>query len=59
MNSGAKDKAQGKARETKGRIKEAAGKMTGRPDLEQKGTEEKIAGKVQHKIGQIKNVFGK
>lgn len=59
MNSGAKDKAQGKAREMKGRVKEVAGKVTNRPDIEKEGTDEKTAGIVQHKVGQIKKVFGK
>jgi uncharacterized protein YjbJ (UPF0337 family) len=29
------------------------------PDMESEGHSEKLAGKVQKKVGQIKNVFGK
>ncbi|MDO8725030.1 MAG: CsbD family protein [Candidatus Methanoperedens sp.] len=40
-------------------MKEAAGKITKNTDLEIEGNEEKIEGKVQEKVGQIKKVFGK
>jgi uncharacterized protein YjbJ (UPF0337 family) len=43
----------------KGKIKEIAGKLSGNPRLEAKGKGEKIAGKVQRKIGQVKKVLGK
>jgi uncharacterized protein YjbJ (UPF0337 family) len=36
-----------------------AGKITNNPKLEAKGKAEKIAGKVQEKIGKVKKVFGK
>jgi uncharacterized protein YjbJ (UPF0337 family) len=36
-----------------------AGKVTDNPTLEAKGKTEKIAGKVQEKIGQVKKVLGK
>ena len=36
-----------------------AGKITDDPKLEAKGKAEKIAGKVQEKIGQVKKVLGK
>ena len=35
------------------------GKLFGNPELEAEGTGEKIAGKVQEKIGQIGKVLGK
>jgi uncharacterized protein YjbJ (UPF0337 family) len=38
----------------KGKIKEMAGKVAMNPDLEAKGKDEKRAGKVQEKIGQVK-----
>ena len=59
MKSGDKDRSQGKAHEVKGRIKKAVGKLTHQPRLEGEGKDEETAGRVQHKIGQIKNVFGK
>ena len=59
MKSGTKDQAEGAFHELKGKAKEIAGKATDNPKLEAEGTGEKIAGKVQGKIGQVKKVFGK
>ena len=43
----------------KGKVKEIAGKLSDNPKLETEGTGEKIAGKVQKKVGQVKKVLGK
>jgi uncharacterized protein YjbJ (UPF0337 family) len=43
----------------KGTVKEIAGRLSDNPKLESQGTGEKMAGKVQEKIGQIKKVVGK
>jgi uncharacterized protein YjbJ (UPF0337 family) len=43
----------------KGKVKEIAGELSDNPKLEAEGTDEKIAGKVQEKIGEIKKVVGK
>ena len=59
MKSSAKDQAEGTFHEVKGKIKEIAGKLSDNPQLEDEGTGEKIAGKVQEKIGQVKKVLGK
>ena len=59
MKSSTKDQAEGAFHEVKGKIKEVAGKLSDKPDLEAEGTGEKIAGKVQGKIGQVKKVLGK
>ena len=59
MKSSIRDKAEGKFHETKGKVREMAGKITDNPKLEAKGKAERIAGKVQEKIGQVKKVFGK
>ena len=59
MKSSTKDQAEGAFHEVKGKIKEVAGKLSDNPDLEAEGTGEKIAGKVQGKIGQVKKVLGK
>jgi uncharacterized protein YjbJ (UPF0337 family) len=59
MKSGNQDKAEGKFHEVKGKAKEIAGKLSDNPKLEGEGLGEKIAGKVQKKIGQVKKVFGK
>jgi uncharacterized protein YjbJ (UPF0337 family) len=59
MKQSTKDKAKGKFREVKGKVKEKVGRATNNPDLEAEGQGEKIAGKVQKKIGQIEKVFEK
>lgn len=59
MKSGTKDQVEGAFHELKGKAKEIAGKLSDNPKLQAEGTGEKIAGKVQAKIGQVKKVFGK
>ena len=59
MKSSTKDQAEGKFHEVKGKVKEIAGKLGGKPELEAEGKDEKIAGAVQDKIGQVKKVVGK
>jgi len=59
MKASDKNKAQGTFHEVKGRTKEIAGKLSDNPKLEGEGTGEKLAGKFQKKIGQVKKVFGK
>jgi uncharacterized protein YjbJ (UPF0337 family) len=48
------DQVKGRVEEAKGSIKEAAGRVTGKPDLEDRGTLEKAAGKVQKTYGDVK-----
>ena len=59
MKSSTKDQAEGKFHKGKGKLKEIAGELSDNPKLEDEGVDEKIAGKVQEKIGQVKKVFGK
>ena len=59
MKSSMKDKVKGTFHEAKGKVKEMAGKITDNPKLEARGTGEKVAGKVQEKIGQVEKVLGK
>ena len=59
MKSSTKDQVEGTLHELKGKVKEVAGKLSDNPELEAEGTGEKIAGKVQGKIGQVKKVLGK
>jgi uncharacterized protein YjbJ (UPF0337 family) len=59
MKSSRRDKTEGKFHQMKGTIKQAAGKISDNPKLEAEGTVEKISGKVQEKLGQVKKVFGK
>ena len=49
----------GGVREAKGKVKEEAGKAIGNPNLRDRGAAEKVGGKVQKKVGDIKKVFGK
>ena len=59
MKPSTRDEIKGKFHDLKGKVKEKAGQLTNDPDLEAEGQAEKIAGKVQTKIGQVKKVFGK
>ena len=59
MKSSTKDQLQGKAHEIKGAVKEKIGQVTNRPDVEETGQDEKVAGKIQKKVGQIEKVFEK
>jgi uncharacterized protein YjbJ (UPF0337 family) len=43
----------------KGKVKEIAGKLSDNLELEAESTDEKIAGKVQEKIGQVKKIWGR
>jgi uncharacterized protein YjbJ (UPF0337 family) len=57
MKSSMKDQIEGTVHEVKGTVKEAVGKAAGRPDVMDAGTAEKLTGKVQKKLGQVKKVF--
>ena len=59
MKESTKDEIKGKFDEAKGTVKEKVGRITNNPDLEAEGTGEKLGGKVQNKVGQIKKVFEK
>jgi uncharacterized protein YjbJ (UPF0337 family) len=59
MKSSTKDQAEGKFHAVKGAAKEIVGKLSDNPELEDEGTAEKIAGKVQEKIGQVEKVLNK
>jgi uncharacterized protein YjbJ (UPF0337 family) len=58
MKSSMTDKVKGSFHEAKGTVKEMAGEITDNPNLKAKGKAEKIAGKVQEKISQVKKVLG-
>ena len=59
MKSSNQDNAEGTWHQVKGKIKEIAGKAVGKRDLEAEGKAENVDGKVQEKIGEIKEVVGK
>jgi len=59
MKSSMNDKVKGTFHRVKGKVKEMAGNITDNPKLKAEGIDEKIAGKVQEKMGQVKKVLGK
>jgi uncharacterized protein YjbJ (UPF0337 family) len=59
MKSSTKDKMKGSVKEARGAIKEKAGQASGNPNLRDRGTAEKVSGKIQKKVGDVKKVFGK
>jgi uncharacterized protein YjbJ (UPF0337 family) len=58
MKSGTKDKMKGSVNEAVGKVKEATGNAIGNPDLQDRGTVQRVAGKVERKVGDAKKVFG-
>jgi uncharacterized protein YjbJ (UPF0337 family) len=59
MNPSTKDQIQGALHEIKGDAKKKVGELTNNPDLAAEGQDEKLAGTVQKKVGQIEKVFEK
>jgi uncharacterized protein YjbJ (UPF0337 family) len=59
MRSSTKDKIKGSVKQAKGAIKEKTGKASGDPNMQDRGTAEKVSGKIQKKVGEVKKVFGK
>ncbi len=59
MKNSTKDQARGKFEKLKGSVKEAAGVVTGKPNLEAEGKDQKLSGKIQEKFGQVEKVLGK
>jgi uncharacterized protein YjbJ (UPF0337 family) len=52
-----KDRIKGSAEQTKGAMKEAAGKVLGDKKLEAEGKADKAAGKVQNAVGGLKDAL--
>ena len=52
-----KDRLEGSAKQTKGAIKEVAGRVTGHAKLEAEGKSDKAAGKVQNAVGGLKDTL--
>jgi uncharacterized protein YjbJ (UPF0337 family) len=57
MKPSTEDELKGKAHEVKGAIKETAGKVIGNPKLESEGLGERVAGKIQKKVGEVEKVI--
>ena len=49
-----KDTVEGTAKDAKGSIKEAVGKATGNEQLQAEGAGDKVAGKIQKGVGELK-----
>lgn len=58
MKSSTKDKVKGSVNEAVGKVKEATGNVIGNADLQDRGTAQRVAGKVERKVGGVKKVFG-
>lgn len=54
-----KDRIDGAAKETKGAIEEAAGKVLGDAKLTANGKSDKVEGKVQNAVGGLKDALRK
>jgi uncharacterized protein YjbJ (UPF0337 family) len=54
-----KDERDGAIANAKGRVKEAAGALTGNKDLESEGAAERFTGAVQQTIGKVKHEIAK
>jgi uncharacterized protein YjbJ (UPF0337 family) len=59
MKASTEDQIKGKFHEVKGDLKARTAKAAGNPEQEAEGRDEKLAGKVQKKVGQIEKVFEK
>lgn len=59
MKLSTKDLIEGNFHELKGKAKEKAGQVANNPNLAARGQGEKLAGKVQKKIGQVEKVLEK
>jgi uncharacterized protein YjbJ (UPF0337 family) len=59
MEDSTKDKIKGNVDQASGTVKEKLGQATNDPDLQDEGTGEKLKGKAQEKVGDIKKVFEK
>jgi uncharacterized protein YjbJ (UPF0337 family) len=59
MKDSTKDKVEGAVHDAKGTIKERVGHATNNPNLEAEGQDEKVAGKIQKKVGDVEKVFEK
>jgi uncharacterized protein YjbJ (UPF0337 family) len=58
MKSSTKNKVKGSVREAVGKVKEATGNAIGNPDLQDRGTAQRVVGKVERKVGDVKKVLG-
>ena len=55
---GIEDSAEGKAKDLKGKIKDAAGSLTGDNSLEAEGKIDQMKGKIQDGVGKVEREIG-
>jgi len=53
-----KDAIKGTEHELKGAVKQKVGNATNNPNLQAEGQDERVAGKIQKKVGQVEKVVG-
>jgi len=58
MKSSTEDKAKGIGKEIAGGTKEKTGKLFNNPRMEEEGRDKKVEGKVQKKVGDVKQAVG-
>jgi uncharacterized protein YjbJ (UPF0337 family) len=58
MKPSTKNEVEGKLHEVKGTVKEKVGHLTNNPNMEADGAGEKVAGKVQKKVGEFEKAVG-
>ncbi len=59
MKSSTKNQVKGKFENLKGKIKEAAGTISGKEALKAEGRDQQLVGKARQKLGQVEKVVGK
>ena len=59
MKDSTTDKVEGAVHEVKGKIKETVGRIVNDSGLEEAGKDENFTGKIQKKVGQVKEIFEK
>jgi len=59
MKQSTKDQIKGAVHELRGKAKQTMGQITKNHNLAADGDDEKLAGKIQKKVGQIEQVFEK
>lgn len=57
MKPSTKDQVEGTFHEVKGAMKEKAGQVIKNPEVMKDGRAEKVAGKIQKKVGLVEKVF--
>jgi uncharacterized protein YjbJ (UPF0337 family) len=59
MKDSTRDKIAGTVHQVKGAVKEKVGRANNDPALANEGTDERVGGKIQKKVGDIEKVFEK